>query len=865
MKVLDIITEAVHPLDTLRTGVGPTNPLNQLNHRPNQVTALKQELSRHRLVTAFNRRTGQRTLGAMAWTGPVDDQWTPALDQALIAWKTSINLQMSGDPNGSPFGRNALSPNLSHTEIDELITTRLGSDGLLDIQGNGRLARQAVSTRGPLEGETYTPGVIEGSVDNVTDVSTMIDQAGFSVWFRIAVEILESRRSRPGESWLETTPEGERNAAIMNKLDAFYRGRNTFVDNWLQSVRRAAGPATASYLNGTEEPIVWPGLDMGSNPVDRQDNPVRVKEIFNYYTNMATRLWEKDAARSRDARETQAAVQANPVSAATLDDTTLRTMAAQLAAAFDNDLLAAILPGGRTFSNNIEAIESVFGRIQTAVDFDNFSQVYSSVNNGDILHEDLYEELGKEDYMRIVKSRLLAIRRIAPRILHGSINFGEASELRVEYDGSNYDIQRERDNRNDPVIDGYDGDNDYDAIVIDNILRQGVEQSGGAMPDFDTPADSEAVSAAKVYFIDTIQQTYPEMVAFYVNAEPFDRASVNLGAMRLRGIVDDVARMGNDEVSVRNYIRAEIADDREWLVGSSDGSVEAAANIRFDERYRNEGLSNRDFPAVSADADVTLNASEEELLENIRSPQESIRREAIDTLLQNENSEEIWENIYRVSAQAGEFLDKNDTLGGAESIENFVLNLSDDGSLILRVVRDLGLAIAAPQVCAEMFHDAIDGVGTTETKIEALIANIRSRNDYELIDERYVALAGTDDSLIDDLAGEQFAGTFGYGWYGQLAEIIGDSRRLDMIRVELPRGIMDAIEDIERAPSEDNINRLRTVLDNRSFRNNEDQLDIVIDRLTEVVDDLSGDEQSQPITLVLSEIISNLQEIYDNL
>lgn len=864
MRVLDIITEAVSPLETLRMGVGPTTPLSSLNHRPNQVTALKQELSRHRLVTGFNQRTGERTLGGMAWTGPVDDQWTPQLDNALVAWKTSINLQISGEPQGRPFGRDALSPTLSHTEVDELINTRLGSDGLLDVQGNGRLARRAPQTRGPLEGETYRPGVIEGNVNNVTDVNSMISEAGFSVWFRIAVEIMESRFSTPGESWLETTPEAERNAGILNKLGAFYGDRYTFVDQWLQRVRRAAGPATAVYLDGTEEPIAWPGLDMGSSPVQRQDNPVRVREIFNYYTNMAMRLWEKDTAETQDAREQAAAVSRNPVTAVTLDETTLRAMATALRGAFDNDLLAAVLPGGRTFSNDIEAIESIFGRINTAADYDNFAQQYSGVTNGRVLHEDFYQELSKDDYMRIFHSRLLAIRRIAPRILHGSINFGEASEITVEYEGRSYDIQRERDNRNNPVIDGYDGENDYDSIVIDNILRLGVQESGGSMPDFDRPPAAEAVSAAQLMFISTIQQTYPEMTAFYVRYEPFDQASADLGGMRLRGIIDDVARMGDDEVAVRNYITNEIADDREWLVGSDDGSIEPAANIRFDERYSREGLAGRDFPTVSADEDVELNANEDEILENIRSPQESIRREAIDALLQTQDPATTWDNIYRVSARQNDFLDESDILGGRSSIEGFVLNGTDDNSLILRVIRQLGLAQGAPRVAALMFHDAMDGLGTTESTIEALIGQIQSRNDYELIDERYVALEDTDDSLIDDLASEQFAGQFGYGWYGRLAEIIGDERRLDMIRVELPRSIMDAIENIERAPTEQNLQELRTELQDRSFRNNEDQLDLVIDRLNGVLEDLSSSDDQGP-TLVLGEIIAELQEIYDNL
>ena len=851
MRVLDIITEATHPLDSLRTGTGPTNPLSSVNHRPNQVTALKQELSRHTLVTGFNQRTGEMTTGGKAFTGPIDEEWTPQLDAAIRAWKTSINFQLSGRPD-RPLS-NVGSPTISYTDIDELVTTELGSDGLLDVQSNGRLARRNVGTRGPLEGETYKTEV-EGSVENVTDVDTMIEQAGFSVWFRIATEILESRRSKPGESWIETTPQQEKQQAIMTKLDAFYRGRMSYPDVWVDSVRRAAGPATAVYADGSEQSIAY-----------QEKTAPTARELFTYYTDMAKRLWEKDIAQNQDDQETADRVNANPVTATTLDDSVLRVMATQLNQAFKNDVVAA-LPGGRSFYNDLEAIESIIGKIRTATDFDNFANVYATVNDGDILHEDLYNELEKDDYMRIVKSRLLAIRRISPKILHTGINFNDQEEIRVRYNNRNYDIQRQRDTGNNPVIQGYDNDDDYDAIVIDDILRLGIEQSGGNMPDFDTPPAAEQTNAAKVLFVNTIQQTYPEMVAFYANAEPFDQASVNLGGMRMRGIVDDAARMTADETAARTYITSEIADDREWLVGSEDGSVEAAANIRFDQRYQSEGLSNREFTAVSADADVSLNANEEEIFENLKSTQESVRSQAMDALLQSENLEQMYENIYRKAANSGSYLDDNEQLGGGEeAILSFLTDSTNSNSPIIRAATQLGVPLAAPYVSAKLFERAISGLGTKEDIINALIGQIKNRSDYELIDERYIALSETDDSLIDDLASEQFAGRFGFGWYGKLAEIIGDTRRLDMIRVELPRDIMNAIEDVEKSPSEDNIQTLRDKLNNRSFRRNQDQLDLVIDRLEEIADDFGDSDDLQPVKIIIVELTNELKEAYDSL
>ena len=853
MRVLDIITESVHPLQTLRTGTGPTNPLSQFNYRDNQVTALKQELARHVLVTGVDPRTGQQTLGGKAWTGPIDAEWTPALNNAISAWKRSINYQLSGTPD-SPL-QNIGNPTISYNDLDELLTTKLGNNGLLMVQSNGNLERRSVPAAGAAAGETYRIGHIVGTVDNVTDINSMLEQAGFSVWFRIAAEILESRRSRPGESWLKTTPRAERSQAITTKLDAFYRNRNTFPDNWVTEVNRAAQNASAVYADNTTQSIAY-----------KEKIAPTAKELFTYYTDMAKRLWEKDQAQNRDEQETADEVNANPVNAVTLDNNELRTMAAQLNNAFKNNL-TAILPGGRSFYNDIEAIEYIISRLRTATDFDNFSTVYAEVNGGNVLHEELYKELDEEDYQRIVEGRLLAIRRIAPKILHSNINFGDAEEIRVRYNNKNYDIQREKDSNNNPVIQGYE--NDYNVIIIDDILRLGVEQSGGTVPDLNTPPDDESINAAQLFFINTIQQTYPEMVAFYVRAEPFDGASADLGGMRMRGIIQNAARMGNDEVSVRSFITNEIANDREWLVGTSDGSVEPAANIRFDERYQSEGLSNREFESVSADAEVSLNANEEEIYENLKSPQEAVRKQAIDDLLQNNNREKMWENIYRRAASSGEYFDDSQTLGGGEEvIKGFLINNTDDNSLILRVVRELGAPLAAPYVTAKLFDNAIRAGllgGTDEDTIDLLIAQIKDRNDYELIDERYVKLPKTDDSLIDDLAGEQFAGIFGYGWYGKLAEIIGDDRRLDMIRVELNREIRDAVEDVERSATQETIDNLKRRINNREFRSNKDQLDLVIDRLSEVVDDLNSSADQQPIAVAVNEIVEELQELYDNL
>jgi hypothetical protein len=843
MRVLDIITENQNPLSRLNTSSGAASSVNRLNHAPNEVSYIKQQLARHRLVTAYNPTTGQRTLGDMAWSGPIDQQWTPELDRAITAWKRSINLQVSGTER-RPLDVNPNAPGIIRQDLQYLINTELGSDGLLDVAASGDLARAAPSNPGRLANMQYSetiPGTRQ-QVDADPTAPTLYNAVGWSAWYRIAAEIEESSRSRANRPWQELSA-AERGDATLDRMDlAFNRNLTSQVSGrWLENVSAYSRNAVATYADGTTQPIdVTAALGQSPQAVD----------IFDYYSNMALKLWEKDRQTTAQARQTAADVAANPVSATTMDDATLRSMAAQLEEAFENRILA-LMPGGRSFSNDAEAVQAILGRLRTATDFDNLSTVYNEVSGGKVLHEQLYEELEKDDYMQIVVPRLLAIRRIAPRILHTNINFGEEDQISVEVNGRTYRIQQQTSSTGEPIIQGYDRPNDYDAIIIDSILRAGIEQSGGNLPDFDTPADEEAVAEVQLAFINTIQITYPEMVPFYVRAEPFDAASVDIGGARLREIIDDAARMGGNQAAIASFISREILNDRTWLIGDED--TEPAASIRFDERYTTEGLANRDFPVVSADEDVELNANEEEILENLKSTQETVVREAVDALLQSDDPAQMWENIYREAASQNLWLDEAANMGNGQRDVKEFLTGRDPGTNIIRLARSIGLAIAAPRVSAKMFYDAGRGrtFGTDEETIDALIAQIRNRYDYEMIDERYRQV-GDGDSLIDDLASEQFQGLWGGGWYAALAAKIGDNRRLELIRAEIPRRVMDTLQDVERSPSNDTIQNLRRAIGREDLT--EEQISLVVERLQDTV----GDMEETAERLLLINLIGEL-------
>lgn len=851
MRVLDIILENNNPLFNLRTTIGAAGSVNRRNSDSSKTSYIQQQLARHRLVTGI--RNGQFVLGNMAWTGSIDGQWTAQLDSAIPAWKRSINLQLTGTPD-RPLEVNTTSPGILGSDLKYLVNTELGSDGLLDANQRGNPAYTPGDQPGISAGFTYTPGVIPGTRQEVAadpTGRTLYNAVGESAWYRIAAEILEYENSRDGVSWLASTPPTERARLITSKKTQTFE-RNVgpqITGQWLSNINNYADNAMATYADGSTQPI----------DISKVFSSPQVVDVFDYYSEMATKLWEKDRQLSAQARQNANTVTQTPVSGEVLGEVDLRAIATQLNNAFKNDLTAAF-PGGRSFSNDAEAIQSILARLRTAADFDNLSQIYSQLYSGEVLHERLWEELEKDEYMSIVVPKLLAIRRIAPRIIYTSIEFGDADNVQAEYDGSRYRVMKELGSSGQPIIQGYNGPNDYDAITIDGILKAAVETSGGTLPDFDAPIDDEARAEAQLAFINTVQNTYPEMVAFYVHAEPFSSASVDIGGARMRGIIDDAARMGGNQAAMASYISQEILSDREWLLGTDE--VEPAANIRFDDRYRSEGIRGREFPTVSADEDVELNANEEEIYENLKSTQRTVVLSAVDAILQSENPEQMWENIYRQAASDGLWLDKAANMGdGRSSIEEF-LNGNDDGSPIVRVARSIGLPITAPRVAAEMFYDAGRGrtMRTDEDTINNLIGQIRNRYDYELIDERYRALS--DDSLIDDLASEQIQGIWGGGWYKQLAAIIGDEDRLELIRVELDRGIMDALENVERAPTSENIEALSRAADDNSFKNNEDQLEIVIDRINSVLDDMDA---TTPESLLLENLRDALQATLNNL
>lgn len=841
MRVLDIL-ENLSPLDTNRIGTQNLRPISWNDHMPNQVTAIKQNLKRHTLVTG--RTSSGRQTGGSAWTGEMGNEWTQELDQAILAWKRSINLQVPPHRENSPLELTS-PPTLKQLDIDYLQKRELTNDGFLKSGEQ----RRTVTTKGPFEGFTYEKK-ISGTVEDATDTNSMLEAVGPSAWWRIACEIKDSQLSQDGESWLETTDTAEVGRVVRDLfLHIYSRDRGmTFSDEaWQTTFDRKARDAIAVYLDGEER------IASGSITISSQAQ-------FEKYSNMAIKLWEKDTDKTQQTQQ-QANVGDVPTTASTLQEPDIRAIATALNKAFENQLTAA-LPGGRSFYNDKEAIATQLAKMQSAKDYDDIAAMYQQLFN-EKLHERFYSELDMNDYATYFVSRLIAIQKIAPGFLQASINFGQEDTIETEYEGKTYKISKNQRSTHPQGLQHFVSNyNGYDVIVVDGIYRAAIQSTGGVLPDFDAPPAAESIQEAQILFINTINTTYPEMVAFYARTEPFDAASVDLGGARLKNIIQDAARLMASPEDARRYITEQIADDRGWLTGEDGG--EAGANIYFDSKYIAEGNSDRPFEVLDADQETELDGGETDLQSQILDNDPAVVRAAIDELLQEQNGRDMYENIYRQSASSGMFLDKLPTMGDDKNdITAFITASTNSNSPILRVATKYGLAIAAPQVCAELFRDAIKGIGTDEDIINALVNQIKNREDYEFIDERYKKLPGVDDSLIDDLASEQLFSSFGNGWYARLANIIGSPEKVEEVRVELDRRIGEALSDLEADTSIEHIENIKSLTKGRQFRNNEDQLGLVIDRLDRILDDMLDPDAPEYIALV--DYRRQLAEVADKL
>ena len=843
MKLIDILLEG--NLDIYRTQQRLS--LNAQDHNAQAVIDLKQALAQHTLVTSVNPL---RTAGR-AWTGPIDGTWTPALDNAIIQWKESINRQI-----GRPLL--AISPSIQGAnDVDYLLYKRRFTDGskagLLKINNRGEIdseSRQAPS----FSNRVYQHGKL-GDIEreDVVDTRTFIEAIGFSGWMIILNHLAMEKYEDPADREQEIK-------RMMPVVESSYQlFPDKWRNRWVQEVVRSQRQATATLGTGETMSFVPPAVSGGPETA--------AKTLYDYFSKMAVGLFQLE---EQQRQQQDAQVSSRNTNQPEMNAAGHAAWATNMHNALENNFIAIFT--SRDVDNDSESVSQLFNQLRTAADYDACAAEYEK-QFGEKLDERLVEELDDDQYARIVKLSLEAIQRIAPLAMLGAINFGdEQNSIQVEHQNQTYTIERQ------PVANSAVvklGNQPVKNVILqDAILKVGINQTGGTVPDLNVEVTPESLDQAKILFVTALDENYPEMVAWYTNQTPFDEiVSVPFGDKMALAKVDRGARYiqtGMNDASVISWFTQEIKKDRDFLIGTEEEPESAAVNIYFDPKYKDEGARGRNgnfSTSLGDEAEENLTDEEIDLVDRLYTNNEEEFDAAIDDLISQPNAASEMESIYRVfEARHGEPFDT--VIGGEEAVQS-VLEGSDldSESPINKLLSTNGitLALIASDTMGKMFKDSIDGWQSSNdrTRMQQLIAQITNRKDYDLVNETYQIHGGSED-LLEDLYEEENTVATGFGWFDnslakQLAAKIGREDALEIRRSGLPVEVIDSLSDLQEEPTLQNAKTLRTRV-SRISDLDRNQVQIILQGIQNITEDF-GPEVEQDVKDEINEFVNEIADI----
>lgn len=854
MKLSQVISENV--LLQYNNAAGPTLTSNNPgNPDGSHVIELKRALNRHTVVTGKDQQGNYQTAGP-AWSGPIDKTWDVALDTAIKTWKRSINIQVN-----NPRELNPATSEIAQKDIRYLIRTKLvepnrGSmSGLLDMgnagteAGNQNSAAMWGGTKVSLDHVINTP------VNEVIDTPKMIAAIGFSGWYFILQELLNKR-----EAEMDTIQQ-TRNARLteLNRMMIRIPERqNQFGSAWLENVwkgqvvQRMSNGLVATLANGEEMSFV--------PPMPRGGMKGEAQALYSYFKQLADGLIQKfkQQETEREAAADRPQVQNDP----TLGQSQISAWITAMNQAFKNSVLAAI-PGGRLFSYDGPKIQQLMNQLNTAGDWNKVDEAYNT--QFEDLSTQLVDELSEEDYQSMIVRRLTTLRRINPRLLYASIIWGQdETSMTIDIDDQSYTLEKQL-AASMPVVNK--GRNAVkDVLVIDEVLKAAIQASGGSVPDLNVEANDEHRAMAGAIVTTAISDRAPEMTAFYTMQDPFDTSQFkSIGPRRLAGILNEAAVLianGSTPESVGEWAYGQVMDDRLWLVGDGTENNVGAANIHFDTRYRDESDSTDGFG--SSDDDVELTADETDFLERLGNPQ--TRDAALQELSQIQPDTELrsmYDKIYRAFGETNQWnpsLDSELTDNDGEQLLDFILSEpSDIPEGFISIINKIGTAYAAPTLMAVLFHDSMNplwfGWSTNDETLDALVSQIRSKDDYLQINERYKAKYGGD--LIDDIDSENIDGPWSEDDnIEKLKSILGmDSDEL--ARSGNTTSVQRALEQMREEPTPDNIENLKQYINDTNF----DDMELIVytlDYIDTIVKETLGATDEQQAAFL--EVVEDLAE-----
>tara|TARA_B110000503_G_scaffold143220_1_gene243293 strand:- start:91 stop:2751 length:2661 start_codon:yes stop_codon:yes gene_type:complete len=859
MKVLEILKEG--ELEALKAAtletVGPTSGTEGM------IKEIQLNLKKHGLKLP----TGQ-ILPPPAYAGTVNGIWDQPLSDAIKKWKQSINLQFPRDKSGAA---NLQEDNIiRHTDIDWLLHKAIKADGMIDTGRNTDPSSGNTAFTPLAANLTYNAGpLVKVDPSTITNTVEFINAIGFTGWVDIKTEMLNLQEGNDDTRDISNKERGIEFGRFWTQVnDNREEEVDKWATHWRNEILASQYREIATLDNGSTMPLNPPGDVWGAGPAGGAAG------LYEYFFKMADGLHKKFARMDKERKATKNQLATDPT-AATLNPNSLSVMATDLKAAFENSIVAGIVPGGKGFSNDLEAIDTILRKLKTSQDYNNLAEEYARQNNGEKLDETLADELKDEDYDRIVRTNLGKIRRISPRAFHSAIKF-TGDSVNVAVNDKTYTVERATIGGRIRVKDGETVVKN--AILEDAVLREAVAATGGTVPNLFAETSAESKSRVGAAFVVAVDASYPELVAWYTYQEPFStvQGTPDVGGMRLRGIVDEGAMLltsGMTEADLINWITEEISSDHLWLIGDGSEENPGLANIRFDKRYESEGLSGRNLPVGDLDSEATLTEEEEEILSNLRTKDDIQINNAIASILELDDPVDSYERIYR------KYLSSNNStldedLSDSGSIESMLEGV-DDGSPLYKLVASLRMPVAAPYLMAKAFKESqkgtfgFDWTGTNEELSGKLINLITSRKDYDLVNERYTSVPGVNDDLIDDMAGEEWFGIIGGEYYNKLAAVIGEDG-IEIREQNLPEAVKQALETAMTEPNLENFEKLDSRLNTNTVNNLEyEGFKYIIDQLKDLGDDVENetvtldDESMAIVKSILDRLIPIANEKYE--
>jgi len=801
MKLTDLIFENTGSLSAYmgairgNTGdrLGPQNPGNPDG---STVKEIQTQLKRHQLQIANQPPNANQ----IAWVGPVDGKWTPALSDAIVQWKKSINLQ---DKNARLDVSNAeLSPRALNYLVKVKLYDKPPVKGLI-YKSAGGSAEPKDYKKFVWSGRTLDVGhQINTPTKSIKTTKDFLLAIGESGW----IVILDDFIKQKGVNFYRDKDRANAEALVelMKEVEA---GQMHHPVRWLQIwednvLKREGLKMKATLASGNEmhySPRQAGGyVEFGSVEQGSQ-------QLYEYFKTLATGILRKYKA-ELDANKPKVDPETGKEQVPIMDNNKQMVWVRKMQEALYQGWYEYI---PFVNDNDDKSVRELMSQVGSPEEYDILTAKYNETFGTD-LNEDLVKELDEEAYTSYVERPLRLINRIRPIALHSSIPFGDEKEsISVQVDNINYTVDKELKNGSEVQV-FLRRKLIRNVILQDQILKAAIEKFNGTIPDIIVKPRDEFLQPAAEAVIAAVQSEAAFMVPYYVGSTPFDKLTdPTMGIKRIKGLQEQAARMlqnGMQQDAVFEFVKAESIEDGKWLISTK--------TVHWDAQWKN--VNNNVVGKLDGFLDEIEPSAEQSSLSQ-RLHKEDTRQEAMQEIIAEPNVETFYEEIYRIfKNEHGTHFDEFVLNKKTNEIIDYVEDASDfTDDALNSIVSEIGLAKAAPAMLAKTFEQSLTrgwwGLFDNDEELAfALVLQIQEPEDYALVNEWYKKNGNTS-SLIDDLDGSEWA-------------VIGEGKAVDLLkkklgintdlaRAEFDPQLENIIQKTKEDPSLDNLENIKKVLE----------------------------------------------------